>query len=130
MTQKQLDLCYHYIHNGRNIKKAAQDAGYSKNYSEKKAYTLLKQSNIKEKIEELERDYYSEKFSQLAYKSLAVLEEMIDPDSEFMVDDKTRLAAVKEIFKFYNLEQKLNPTDKTTDTQFNIVFNEVTSRDT
>lgn len=128
LTTKQIDFCKSYLLL-RDAKAAALEAGYSKQYASKKAFALLKQENITQKIDELEVEYFQSSFAKLAYESMNVLQSLIDPDSEFLVEDRTKLAAIKEIFKYHRLEQKLNASVETSDTQFNIVFNEVASRD-
>ncbi len=128
LTAKQIDFCKSYLLL-RDAKAAALEAGYSELYACKKAFALLKQENISQKIAELESEYFQNSFAKLAYDSMNVLKSLIDPESDFLVEDRTKLAAIKEIFKYHNLEQKLNAVEKNEDTQFNIVFNEVSSRD-
>ena len=124
-TDKQLSFCKSYITN-HDAKKSALEAGYSKNFAEKKSYLLLKDEKIINKIEELESIFYKDKFAQLAYKSMGVLEEIIESD---FLEEKVRLAAIKEVFKYYGLEQKLAINDKSDKSSgVNIIFNEVSSR--
>jgi len=123
-TSKQLQFCNLYISN-RDAKKSALEAGYSKSFSEKKAYQLLKDEKITSKIEELESLFYKDKFAKLAYESMGVLEEIIKSD---FLEEKVRLAAIKEVFKYYGLEQRLALSDKSKSSGVNIIFNEVSSR--
>lgn len=124
LTNKQLEFCHIYITN-HDVKQSALSAGYSKSFAEKKAYQLLKNEKIKLKIEEIEKAFYKDKFAQLAYESMSVLEEIIKSD---YLEEKVRLAAIKEVFKFYGLEQKLSLENSNRTTGVNIVFNEVSSR--
>ena len=124
-TDKQALFCKIYITN-HDAKKSALEAGYSKSFAEKKSYLLLKDEKIISKIEELESIFYKDKFAQLAYKSMGVLEEIIESD---FLEEKVRLAAIKEVFKYYGLEQKLAINDKSDKSSgVNIIFNEVSSR--
>jgi hypothetical protein len=57
---------------------------------------------------------------------MGVLEEIIKSD---FLEEKVRLAAIKEVFKYYGLEQRLALSDKSNkSTGVNIIFNEVSSR--
>lgn len=124
-TSKQLLFCNAYVSN-RDAKKSALEAGYSKSFAEKKSYQLLKDEKIISKIEELENQFYKDKFAQLAYESMGVLEEIIKSD---YLEEKVRLAAIKEVFKYYGLEQRLAISDNSNKSSgVNIVFNEVSSR--
>lgn len=124
LTSKQLSFCHSYITN-HDAKSSAISAGYSKSFAEKKSYQLLKNEKIKEKIEELQREFYKDKFAQLSYESMGVLEEIIKSD---YLDEKVRLSAIKEVFKYYGLERKLSIDDSKSSTGVNIIFNEVSSR--
>lgn len=125
LTQKQLQFCEKYV-TSRDAKNAALEAGYSETYANGKAYLLLKDERVLEKIAELEKNFFSDRFAKLATASMDVLEEIILENFE----DKTRLAAIKEVFKFYGLENKLLGEEKEEDNSgiVNIVFNEVKSR--
>ena len=130
LTKMQIAFAKHYIYL-HDAKNSALNAGYSKSYADTKAYMLLKSDAILEEIAKLEKEYFTQEFSKLAFESMKVLAEMISPEEDtlMLTDDKTRLAAIKEVFKYHRLEQKLNASEKSEDTQFNIVFNEVASRD-
>jgi len=57
---------------------------------------------------------------------MGVLEEIIESD---FLEEKVRLAAIKEVFKYYGLEQKLALNEKSDKSSgVNIIFNEVSSR--
>jgi phage terminase small subunit len=127
LTQKQLQFCEKYV-TSRDAKKSALEAGYSETYANGKAYLLLKDERVLEKIAELEKNFFSDRFAKLATASMDVLEEIILENYE----DRTRLAAIKEVFRFYELEKKLGvDTEKEAVSNYNgvnIVFNEVASR--
>ena len=60
-------------------------------------------------------------------RSLDALDEMLNTE---LLDERVTLSAIKEVFKYHKLEQKMDAVDKDDDgTQFNITFNEVASRD-
>ena len=125
LTAKQIDFCKSYLLL-RDAKAAALEAGYSESYASKKAFALLKQENITQKIDELEVEHFKSSFGKLAMRSVEALEEILYSE---LLDEKVTLAAIKEVFKYHRLEQKLNAMEKNEDTHFNIVFNEVASRD-
>ena len=124
LTEKQEAFCIEYVAT-RDAKASALAAGYSQQYAEKKAYTLLGNEKIAKRIEELEKAFFNERFTKLAMRSMAVLEEILDG-----YEDRARLAAVKEIFRFYALERKLgiDTPEEEKSAPVQIVFNEVPSR--
>ena len=125
LTQKQLQFCEKYV-TSRDAKNAALEAGYSETYANGKAYLLLKDERVLEKIDELEKNFFRDRFAKLATASMDVLEEIILENFE----DRTRLAAIKEVFRFCVLENKLLGDGNKEDNSgvVNIVFNEVRSR--
>ena len=125
LTPMQEKFCISYVAS-RDVKAAALEAGYSDKYASKKAYLLLKSDPVKSRILELEQDFFSNRFATLAIASMGVLEEIILEN----YDDRTRLSAIKEVFKFYGLENKLLGDGESEDegSVVNIVFNEVPSR--
>ena len=127
LTEKQLLFCEYYV-TSRDAKNAALEAGYSEAYANSKAYRLLKDERVLEKVATLEKNFFSDRFAKLAIASMDVLEEIILENYE----DRTRLAAVKEVFRFYELEKKLGVRTAEEDARsyngVNIVFNEVASR--
>ncbi len=126
ITTMQEAFCIAYI-TSRDAKQSALDAGYSEKYAQKKAYALLGNRDIADRISELERGFFNERFAKLAMRSMVVLEELMDG-----YDDRARLAAIKEIFKFYALERKLGLDESRESAEqtapISIVFNEVPSR--
>ena len=128
LTEKQIKFCEQYVIS-RDAKKSALEAGYSEVYAKGKAYLLLRDERITQKIEEVEKGFFSDRFAKMAIASMDVLEEIIVENFE----DRTRLAAIKEVFRFYGLERKLG-IGKTGEesingyNEVNIVFNEVASR--
>ena len=126
LTAKQMDFCKSYIIT-RDAKASAMEAGYSESYANKKAFALLKDEKIYKKIEELEAEHFKNRFAKLAMRSLDALDEMLNTE---LLDERVTLAAIKEVFKYHKLEQKMDAVDKDDGgTQFNITFNEVASRD-
>ena len=128
LTEKQIKFCEQYVIS-RDAKKSALEAGYSEVYAKGKAYLLLRNERITQKIEEIEKGFFSDRFAKMAIASMDVLEEIIIENFE----DRTRLAAIKEVFRFYGLERRLG-IDKAGEgnvngyNEVNIVFNEVASR--
>ena len=125
LTEKQEAFCIEYIAT-RDAKSSAIKAGYSESYAEKKAYALLGKEEVVKRIEELEKAFFNERFTKLAMRSMVVLEEILDG-----YEDRARLAAIKEIFKYYALERRLGIDDTTEEERSaptTIVFNEVPSR--
>ena len=128
LTEKQIKFCEQYVIS-RDAKKSALEAGYSEVYAKGKAYLLLRNERISQKIEEIEKGFFSDRFAKMAIASMDVLEEIIVENFE----DRTRLAAIKEVFRFYGLERRLG-IDKAGEgnvngyNEVNIVFNEVASR--
>ncbi len=128
LTEKQIKFCEQYVIS-RDAKKSALEAGYSEVYAKGKAYLLLRNERISQKIEEIEKGFFSDRFAKMAIASMDVLEEIIVENYE----DRTRLAAIKEVFRFYGLERRLG-IDKAGEenvngyNEVNIVFNEVASR--
>jgi len=125
LTAMQVAFCKSYLLL-RDAKAAALEAGYSEAYASKKAYALLKQENISQKINELEVEHFNNNFAKLAMRGIEVLGEILDSE---LLDERVTLAAVREVFKYHRLEQKLNAVEDSKDTHFNITFNEVASRD-
>jgi len=111
----------------RDIQQSALEAGYSEQYAKKKAYALLTHSEVSKRISELEQAFFNDRFAKLAMRSMAVFEEVLDG-----YEDRAKLAAIKEIFKFYSLEKKLGLEDKSNEEEqlapVKIVFNEMPSR--
>ncbi|SMC10079.1 terminase small subunit [Nitratiruptor tergarcus] len=125
LTKKQEAFCINYVAT-RDAKASALKAGYSKSYAEKKAYALLGNETVSQRIEELEKAFFNERFTRLAMRSMAVLEEILEG-----YDDRARLAAVKEIFRFNALDRKLGleeANEATESVPVTIVFNEIPSR--
>jgi len=125
LTEKQEAFCIGYVAT-RDAKAAALEAGYSESYANKKAYALLGNEAVSQRIEELETAFFNERFTKLAMRSMAVLEEILDG-----YEDRARLAAIKEIFKFYALERRLGLDEIKEEEKaapVSIVFNEVPSR--
>ncbi len=126
ITEKQEAFCIAYVAT-RDIQQSALEAGYSEQYAKKKAYALLKHPEVSTRITELEQAFFNERFAKLAMRSMAVFEEVLDG-----YEDRARLAAIKEIFKFYALEKKLGLEDKSNKDErsapVQIIFKEVPSR--
>jgi len=124
LTQKQEAFCIEYVAT-RDAKAAALEAGYSESYAQKKAYTLLTNEEVAARIGELEKAFFNDRFTKLAMRSMVVLEEILDG-----YEDRARLAAIKEIFRFYALERKLgiDAPEEEKSTPVQIIFNEVPSR--
>lgn len=112
----------------RDAKNSAITAGYSETFAKKKAYLLLKDQKIIECMNKMENDFFKTEFSRLAYKSVAVLEEIM---MDYVLEERVRLQAVKEVLNFYGLEKRLEIQGDTAkqSSAVNIVFNEVPSRE-
>ena len=112
----------------RDAKNSAITAGYSETFAKKKAYLLLKDEKIIECMNKMENDFFKTEFSRLAYKSVKVLEEIM---MDYVLEERVRLQAVKEVLNFYGLEKRLEIQSDTAkqSSAVNIVFNEVPSRE-
>ena len=92
MNKQQQDFCKYFIYS-RNPKESALKAGYSKSFSESKAYQLPEK--YKEYIAEIETEYYATVFKALAIDSVKALREIIQ-NSE---NDSARLSASKYVLE-------------------------------
>ncbi len=127
LTKNQYKFVEAYLVS-RDAKNAAITAGYSESFAKKKAYLLLKDEKIIECMNRVENDFFRTEFSRLAYKSVAVLEEIM---MDYVLEERVRLQAVKEVLNFYGLEKKLEiQSDAAKQSSgVSIVFNEVPSRE-
>ena len=80
MTSQQHDFCVAYVA-CRNVREASIKAGYSESFSTSKAYNLLKEPEIMDKITDLEKSYYQEQFKDLALDSVKNLKDIITDDT-------------------------------------------------
>jgi phage terminase small subunit len=94
LTAKQILFCENYILT-RDIKQSSLIAGYSESYSKSKAYELLQDEKIQQKIQELEKTYNQEHFKRLSTIANKELETIL-LSSE---NDNTRLRAIELIYK-------------------------------
>lgn len=94
LTDKQLSFCEEYI-KLRDVKESALKAGYSDTYAKTKAFLLIKETKISDKIQELEKAYYQDYFKKSAIDAAAVLEDIMKNS----LNDSARLKAVDMIFK-------------------------------
>jgi len=127
LTSKQQKFVEAYLVS-RDAKNSAITAGYSETFAKKKAYLLLKDEKIIECMNRMENDFFRTEFSRLAYKSVKVLEEIM---MDYVLEERVRLQAVKEVLNFYGLEKRLEIQSDTAkqNSSVNIVFNEVPSRE-
>lgn len=100
LTAKQISFCEHYILT-RDIKQSSLQAGYSKSYSKSKAYELLQDEKIQEKIQHLETEHNQEHFKRLSTIANKELETIL-LSSE---NDNTRLRAIELIYKLSGVIQ-------------------------
>jgi len=128
LTKNQYKFVEAYLVS-RDAKNAAITAGYSESFAKKKAYMLVKDEKIIECMNKMENDFFRTEFSRLAYKSVKVLEEIM---MDYVLEERVRLQAVKEVLNFYGLEKRLEiQSDAAKQSSgVNIVFNEVPSRET
>lgn len=92
MTKQQEQFCINFVHT-RETKQSAIDAGYSKSFSESKAYLLPKQ--FSHFISELEKKHYNEQFKKLSLDAIKTVEEII----KYSDNDNARLSASKYILE-------------------------------
>ncbi|UFH60470.1 terminase small subunit [Sulfurovum mangrovi] len=90
MTKQQHDFCIAFVET-RSVKESALKAGYSESYASTKAYNLLKEPEIMDKIAYLEKSYYQEQFKDLALDSVKNLKDIIGDDT----NRATQLNAIK-----------------------------------
>ncbi len=105
MTKRQHDFCIAYIKT-RNPREACMSVGYSVAYSKSKSYLLLKNPEIKEKIDHLSETYYKNQFQELALKSIKKLSDVIEDDES----RTTQLNGIKYVLGVVGV------ADKDTDT--------------
>ena len=100
LTVKQIKFCEHYILT-RDIKQSSLNAGYSESYSKSKAYELLQDERIKNKIQKLESEHNQNHFKRLSMLANTELETIL-LSSE---NDNTRLRAIELIYKLSGVIQ-------------------------
>ncbi|MDY0292780.1 MAG: terminase small subunit [Desulfuromonadaceae bacterium] len=94
LTAKQIKFCESYILS-RDAKQSSLNAGYSESYSKSKAYELLQDEKIKEKIKQLETDHNQNHFKRLAIVANKELENILLSSD----NDSTKLRAIELIYK-------------------------------
>lgn len=94
LTAKQIKFCESYILT-RDIKQSSLNAGYSESYSKSKAYELLQNEEIKEKIKQLETDHNQNHFKKLAIVANTELENILTGADT----DSTKLRAIELVYK-------------------------------
>ena len=109
LTNKQQKFCEDYIQT-RNLSKSALNAGYSESFSLKKSYQLLQDEKIIHKIEELEKEYYTNQFKKLERKAVAKLETILDGG-----ENKDKLRAIEMIMKVNGFAQGISIEATTND---------------
>ena len=109
LTIKQQKFCEEFIQT-RNLTKSALSAGYSESFSLKKSYQLLQDEKIIHKIEELEKEYYTNQFKKLERKAVAKLETILDGG-----ENKDKLRAIEMIMKVNGFAQGISIEATTND---------------
>ena len=97
LTAKQIAFCENYILT-RDIKQSSLNAGYSESYSKSKAYELLQDKRINEKIQTLESEHNQNHFKRLSIIANKELENILLDDD----NNNTKLRAIK--FSFIVIE--------------------------
>jgi phage terminase small subunit len=100
LTAKQISFCENYILT-RDIKQSSLNAGYSKSYSKSKAYELLQDEKIQQKIEQLEKEHNQEHFKKLSMLANKELETILLGSD----NDNTRLRAIELVYKLSGVIQ-------------------------
>ncbi|PHO12557.1 hypothetical protein CPG38_06835 [Malaciobacter marinus] len=100
LTVKQISFCKNYILT-RDIKQSSLSAGYSQSYSKSKAYELLQDEKIQNKIKELEKEHNQEHFKRLSTIANKELETILLSSD----NDNTRLRAIELIYKLSGIIQ-------------------------
>ena len=100
LTVKQISFCKNYILT-RDIKQSSLSAGYSESYSKSKAYELLQDEKIRNKIKELETEHNQEHFKRLSIVANTELENILTNTDT----DSTKLRAIELIYKLSGIIQ-------------------------
>lgn len=100
LTNRQIKFCEHYILT-RDIKQSSLNAGYSQSYSKSKAYELLKDGRIIEKITHLENEHNQNHFKKLSLIANTELENIL-ANSE---NDSAKLRAIELVYKLSGIIQ-------------------------
>jgi hypothetical protein len=79
----------------RDIKQSSINAGYSQSYSKSKAYELLQDERIQEKIQHLETEHNQNHFKRLSIVANEQLEKILTNADT----DSTRLRAIELVYK-------------------------------
>ena len=98
MNKQQEQFCISYVAT-RDTRQSALQAGYSKSYSETRAYNLPKQFSAF--ISELEKKHYHEQFKKLSINAVQTIEEIINNSD----NDTARLSASKYILELSGVVQ-------------------------
>ncbi len=109
LTPKQEGFAKAYAQN-KEIVTAALTAGYSDSYAAKKAYILLQNPLVKQKIKEFEKEYLSQRFSKLADTAINTLEDILTDSS---VNSNAKLKAVDKVFELYESDKANKKSDET-----------------
>lgn len=94
LTKRQFNFCTHYV-KSRNASESATKAGYSVQYSQKRAYTLLNNKEVLERISELEETYISKQFQELSFLAVQKLTDILKNDE----NGHTQLSSIKLILQ-------------------------------
>jgi len=86
----------------RNAKKSALEAGYSQSFSEKKAYKLIEDNDVKSYMQKLEETYLNEKIGKLVLDSLDKLSDVLHDD----LNRPAQLGAIKLTLTMANIVDK------------------------
>ena len=79
LTKKMIDFCTEYVQS-RNASESALKACYSVSYAKKKAYLLLENEEVQERISEIEQTYFDDGFKKLSLVALEKLGHIIEDD--------------------------------------------------
>ena len=100
LTIRQIKFCENYILT-RDIKESSLNAGYSKSYSKSKAYELLQDEKILNKINKLESEHNQSHFKRLSMLANTELENIL-VGSE---NDNAKLRAIELVYKLSGIIQ-------------------------
>ncbi len=101
MTKKKINFCINYIQT-HNARQSALSAGFSQNFADKRAYQLLRDVDVQEKITYLEERFYRDEFKKLALKSVQKLDDILSSSES----ESVQLGAVKLALELAGVSEK------------------------
>ncbi|QSZ41358.1 hypothetical protein GJV85_04300 [Sulfurimonas aquatica] len=109
VTEKQQKFCEEFMLT-RNLTKSALGAGYSNTFALKKSYQLMNDQKILKRIEELEKEYFTNHFKTLGIKAVEELMVIINSGTS-----SEKLRAIEIALKLNGFTQGISIEANTND---------------